>query len=146
MKCHFLHLKHLLRHKWFVLQAGLKLKVPLHLLIFHDFSKFGPREWSGYAERYFGSGSYEKYQQAWLHHTQVNKHHWQYWCLCRVTGAQEAFHMPERYIREMTADWAGAGRAITGEWRVKQWYEDNKDSILIHPLTRERVETLLEEF
>ena len=46
----------------------------------------------------------------------------------------------------MVADWAGAGRAITGQWDVYNWYYKNKDFILLEEQTRIRVEKLLELF
>jgi hypothetical protein len=51
--------------------------------------------------------------------------------------------MPRKYVLEMVADWAGAGRAITGKWDVKGWYEKNKAIILIRDETRDLVESLL---
>lgn len=51
--------------------------------------------------------------------------------------------MPEKYGREMVADWMGAGRGITGKWEADKWYEHNKLNIQLHPDTRVRVEALL---
>lgn len=55
--------------------------------------------------------------------------------------------MPERFIREMVADWAGAGRAISGQWEVKQWWfgteerpGGNRVRILLHPKTLDLVD------
>ena len=42
--------------------------------------------------------------------------------------------MPEKYAREMVADWAGAGRAITGKWETLEWYEKNQEKILFSKL------------
>lgn len=51
--------------------------------------------------------------------------------------------MPERYVREMVADWYGAGRAITGRWDAPGWYWENKEKMKLHPATRSFVEVLL---
>ena len=51
--------------------------------------------------------------------------------------------MPEKYAREMVADWAGAGRAITGKWETLEWYKKNQEKILLHPETRSLVESIL---
>lgn len=51
--------------------------------------------------------------------------------------------MPLRYVSEMVVDWMSAGRAITGRWEVKEWYEKNKDKIILHPETRKHVENIL---
>lgn len=52
-------------------------------------------------------------------------------------------YMPKKFVREMVADWAGAGRAITGGWDVNKWYASNKHKIILHPATRQHVEKLL---
>jgi hypothetical protein len=52
--------------------------------------------------------------------------------------------MPEKYVREMVADWFGAGKAITGKWGAKDWYQTKKDGIKLHPKTKALVEELLE--
>lgn len=51
--------------------------------------------------------------------------------------------MPDVYILEMVADWAGAGRAITGKWSIVEWYEKNKNNIQLEVSTRRRVENLM---
>jgi len=52
--------------------------------------------------------------------------------------------IPAKYLREMLADWAGAGRAITGKWDVVSWYEKNKDKIILHPDSRKQLESLMD--
>jgi hypothetical protein len=51
--------------------------------------------------------------------------------------------MAETDVREMVADWMGAGRAL-GKPDTRAWYEANKDKMILHPATRRRVEMLLE--
>lgn len=64
--------------------------------------------------------------------------------LCALLNRQPiALEMPDRYVREMVADWAGAGRTITGRWEVAEWYAKTRNTILLHPNTRARVEALL---
>jgi hypothetical protein len=48
--------------------------------------------------------------------------------------------MPEKYIRELIADWIGAGRAITGKREYAAWYFANRGKIILHPETRNRIE------
>lgn len=50
---------------------------------------------------------------------------------------------PDVQIKEMVADWAGAGRAITGKWSVAQWYEKNRDNIMLPDATRVTIELML---
>ena len=54
-----------------------------------------------------------------------------------------ALEMPEVYAREMVADWIGAGAAITGNQDPTEWYEKNKDKIILHNKTRSFVEGLM---
>lgn len=51
--------------------------------------------------------------------------------------------MPERYVREMVADWYGAGMA-QGKPDIRGWYEANKHRRTLHPATQSRVQELLE--
>ena len=51
--------------------------------------------------------------------------------------------MPRKYVEEMVADWAGAGKAITGKWDIAEWYASNKDKMILHPETRIMVEDLV---
>lgn len=167
------HLKYLLyviRHKWFVFLAGLKTKTPILQLLIHDLSKFYPDEWFPYVEFFYNKAKQEtegldaiglytlaelapwgfyikdRFLVAWLLHQRRNPHHWQYWYLMQDNDPDMPLPMPEKYIREMVADWAGAGRAITGKWEVRKWYGKNSDVIKVATDTRERVESLLELF
>lgn len=51
--------------------------------------------------------------------------------------------MPECYIREMVADWYGAGMAM-GKPDIKGWYQSGKHYRTMHPDTLARAEQLLE--
>ena len=160
MKKHLKYFRYLVLHKWWVLVAGLKTKTPLWQLLIHDLSKFRPSEWFPYADNYYGPKYDEstedgflaqhrrnfRYKRAWLLHQNRNAHHWQYWCL--RTEKDETIHlpMPDRYMREMVADWLGAGRAKSGKWEALDWYEKHKDNIKLHPVTRMDVEELLHDF
>lgn len=50
--------------------------------------------------------------------------------------------MPDRYRREMLADWRGAGKAY-GNPDTKAWYLEHKDNIILHPETRRWIEDQL---
>lgn len=58
-------------------------------------------------------------------------------------GPTTALKMPEPLVREMVADWMGAGRAITGEWAVRKWYEANRTKIVLHDESRALVDSLI---
>lgn len=146
---HIAYLRYVLRHKWFVFLGCLKLKVPLWQAIVHDWDKFMPDEWFPYVNTFYkpdGSKQYNEtleFAQAWNAHQKRNKHHWQYWLLTWDRGEEVALAMPEEHIREMVADWYGAGWAINGKPDPLPWYERNRDKIKLSPLTRIRVEYLL---
>jgi len=137
-----------LRHKWFVFIAGLVLHVPLWQLIIHDWHKFLPSEWMPYARTFYtldGVKQYkpnEAFSYAWNRHQKRGLHHWQAWLITWDNGGTEALKMPTRYMREMVADWKGAGRAL-GQPDTLGWYESKRDAMILHHDTRIQVEQLL---
>lgn len=144
------YLKSLLLHKWYVFLAGLKTGVPVWRLVAHDWQKFTPWEFKAYAQNFFGSDEFknketldafakykvaeaapfghfvkERFALAWLHHENTAPHHWGYWIPRSGKYDGGPLPMPETYVREMVADWMGAGRAYTGSWNIAQWLSDN---------------------
>ena len=47
--------------------------------------------------------------------------------------------MPDKYRKEMLADWKGAGKA-QGTPNCKKWYLINKNKMRLHPETRRWIE------
>ena len=149
MKKHILYLKSQLRHKYFVFIECWKLGIPWLGLI-HDLSKFTPSEWAGYTRYFYGEHKTAEietdFDVAWLHHQHRNKHHWQRWLLTldseRSDGKLFAVPMPDRYRREMLADWNGAGQAY-GNPNTAEWYLQNRDQMQLHPETRAWIESQL---
>lgn len=148
MRPHWQYLKYILRHKWFVFVAAYQMGIPW-LGIIHDWSKFTPGEWFPYVKRFYGAGnSFDEamqdiaYQYAWNHHQKHNKHHWEYWRLVRSNGETTPLPMPDRYRREMLADWVGMGQTL-GKPKIWEWYEENREIIQLHPDTREQVELFM---
>lgn len=137
------------RHKWFVFRAGLRTGAPLWRLIIHDWSKLTPAEWKPYVDSFYGGERTpevrEAFDRAWSHHQHNNPHHWQYWLLQEDNGGLKVLSMPDHFIREMVADWMGAGRAITGKWEVGTWYAKNYTKIRLAEDTRYRVDNLVAE-
>jgi len=165
-KMHWNYAKYIFWHKLFVFRAGLVLKVSIWRLLIHDWSKLLPCEWFPYAEFFYGKKKstewfrlYSEYgaaelapwgesvqdlfDEAWLHHIHYNKHHWNYFVLVREDGDSFALPMPEKYVREMVADWYGAGRAIIGKWNITEWWEKHRGTIKLHPITRKLAEDLI---
>lgn len=157
MKKYFLYLKYLLKHKYYVFVAGLKLGVNPFRLLWHDYSKFYPDEWFPYVNYFYGYADSKQdsltfwnkeraFDRAWLLHQHRSPHHYQFWILREDSGATKVLEMPTKYVKEMLADWLGAGKAITGRWEVATWYEKNKANIILAPKTRQLVEKLLSEY
>lgn len=167
---HIQYAKYLLRHKWFVFLACCKLGIPLAGIV-HDWSKFLPDEWIPYADyfngpkfphladlhgdernRAFDSFRYadrieDAFRLAWVKHQHRNPHHWQHWISHEDEGVTRFLIIPERYLREMVADWMGAGRAqnrtdgsIEG---AAAWYMSYRSGILMHAASRIQLESLL---
>jgi hypothetical protein len=153
MKKHWLYLKYVIRHKWFVFLACPQTGVSLWRALIHDWSKFLPCEWFAYVNSFYGGYAWKDrpdpiklaFNRAWNHHQKFNKHHWQYWLLTNDSDnpKHRALRMPVKYAKEMVADWWGAGRAITGKWDAYNWYLKNKDQIMLDDTTRALVERLL---
>lgn len=161
MKQHLAYLKYVLRHKWFVFWACMQLQVPFWIALTHDWTKFLPREWSPYVRQFYNedgtkkpfirdkTGAYDpsvqpvEFQAAWLSH-QRNKHHWQAWVLLGDKGYLSALPIPRVYVREMVADWIGAGKA-QGKADPKGWYAKNGNKMVLHLETRKYLEYILEE-
>ena len=139
---YFKYLKSLLLHKWWVFLAGRKLKLPLWTLIIHDWQKFTPSEFSVYARYFFDNKKNKKeFMFTWLHHVHRGPHHWEYWLLNPKYNFSDAVKgkipMPEKYIKEMVADWMGASKTYTGSWNMCTWLNDNYENIVdnLNPLS-----------
>ena len=152
MAKHLKYLWYVIRHKWFVFVECCKLGIPFRGII-HDLSKFLPSEWTPYVNYFYGDSTGEglaaigefglaelapygfytkdKFNFAWNHHQKRNPHHWQYWILQNDEDGVVHLPMPEKYIREMVADWRGAGRAIHGKDETVKWYRKNREIIIL---------------
>lgn len=160
MKHHWLNLKYLLKHKFWVFRCGLWTGAPIWRLIIHDWSKFGPLEWTAYANHFYRDGGVWKFKRnkgqhspgdakdefnrAWLRHIHKNPHHWQHWVLMFDDDGYQALEMPENFVREMVADWMGAGLAQKGIPDILHWYDQNKNRMILHENTRRRVREILD--
>lgn len=165
------YINYVVRHKHYVFIECLKLGVPVRGLL-HDMSKFRPSEFKVYADYFYGKekprrivgspcvlrscykGVYTQedlkrdFDTAWLKHQHRNKHHWQYWVLNYDDGSTVCMDMPARYVKEMVADWVGAGKAINGKEaggykETMSWYRKNKHNMKLSEKTRKHVEQLL---
>lgn len=149
IKPHLQYLSYVIRHKWFVLVAGLRLGVPLWRLIIHDWSKFTPAEWPQYVRAFYGGRKIDsipgEFDEAWNHHQKANPHHWEYWLLyiSKDPGQLFPIPMPHTYVLEMVADWMGACRAINGHWDIHEWWIKNRDRMVLNDKTRTDVTAIM---
>lgn len=117
----------LLKHKWFVFVAGLRVGG----MLVHDLSKFSRTEFGSYARYQMAMKNKESvteevqlgFAYGWLHHENTNPHHWGYWIPRSGRFEAKPLAMPSTYIREMVADWLGASRAYTGSWDMTEWLQ-----------------------
>lgn len=154
---YFKYLKYVIIHKYYVMIECFKLGVPLRGIL-HDWHKLLPSEFIPYARYFYGkwhswnnlhgdirnhiskkdTQEYvdEQFDIAWLKHQHRGKHHWQYWLLKEDSGKLIALPMPDKYRKEMLADWIGTGKAINGKNDVKDWYYKNRQNMILHPATK----------
>lgn len=87
----------------------------------------------------------DDFDVAWLHHQKRNRHHWQYWHLYQDEDPDKILPMPDKYRREMLADWRGAGRAYAGKDNTLEWYTGRREKMkqILYPDTREWIEQQL---
>lgn len=141
---HWMYLKYVLTHKYYVFRECLNYGLIWQGLI-HDWTKFLPSEWSPYVQYFYGDGGQGAFDIAWNHHQKRNPHHWQYWLLRNDNqGSLRPFNplpMPDRFRKEMLCDWRGAGMA-QGKSResTREWYLENKTNIVLHLDTQSWIE------
>lgn len=136
----------LIHHKWLIFWEGLRLGLPLPLLLLHDWSKILPDELLPMCRsfrldsngKYYWEHSEEQKKFQELHWSR-NKHHWQRWVRKGI-----ARKIPDIYIREMVADWRAVG-LDPGNIPLDEWYGNNRGKIILHPDSRRRLESLLAE-
>ncbi len=123
--------------------------------LFHDHSKYSPREfWAG-AKYYKGTESpnvgerrAKGYSAAWLHHKGVNKHHFEYWTDYSVVERRVVpIKMPLRYVAEMFCDRVAASKIYNGDRYTDgdalNYFLTSKAMRFIHTETSDFLEKLL---
>lgn len=143
IKIYWNYFKYIIEHKKNVAIECLKLGLYWHAIT-HDLSKFLPSEFYAYAEKFF-SGDYAykfhevegNFEIAWLHHQHRNKHHWDYW----VNSSGVPMQMPERYVKQMIADWNAMGRKFGDT--AAEYYQKNQSRMKLHSHTRNMLDRVL---
>lgn len=148
------HFKTITRHRHLVMKHCFQVGLYGRGLL-HDLSKYSPTEFRVGAKYYTGTRSPNAlerdelgYSQAWMHHKGRNKHHFEYWTdLDKETLVYTAVPMPTKYLVEMVMDRIAACKVYKGkEYTVSspiEYLEKAKDSQLLHPDTRQKLEYLL---
>ena len=152
---HWRYGRYVWRHKVAVYRAGRRLSLGRARLLLHDWTKLLPSEWGPAARHFYGpeararqaqmqglaTGYFHQssddlaYEVARNAHQKRHRHHWEWWCLPDGTGGIMCLEMDIDDMREMWADWQGAGDA-QGKPDVRAWYVANRDRIRLHPNTR----------
>lgn len=148
------HFYTITRHRHQVIRNCFKAGIGFQGL-FHDLSKYSPREFFVGARGYQGNRSpneWEReqkgYSSAWLHHKGRNRHHFEYW-----TDYNPAFHrvmpvkMPKRYVAEMFCDRLAASQVYQGKKYTDafplQYFLRGKQNRFIHKDTSDLLESWL---
>ena len=139
------HFVRVFKHKAYLFHTGRKFGVSYYSIIVHDLSKFSLTEIRHYSRQFFAPDeekNWDEFRRGWHHHVMRNPHHWEYWVLSG-RSVEKPMEMPEKFAREMVADWMAASRAYTGSWDMHRWLCKNWNKVKLHPNTREFVLELL---
>lgn len=142
------------RHRHKVIALGFRCGIGFQVL-FHDLSKYGPKEFFTGMKYYRGTMSPNAversifgYSKAWLHHKGRNKHHFEYWTDYNPsTGAYEPVEMPIKYIKEMFCDRIAATKVYLKksycDSSAFEYYKNHNDQMALAPKTRDILEQWL---
>ncbi len=149
------HFKTITEHRFLVMKYCFKVGLYRQGLM-HDLSKYSPEEFLTGVKYYQGNRSPNAverevcgYSKAWLHHKGRNKHHFEYWIDFSPNRNEGLIgnKMPVRYLAEMVMDRIAACRVYKGrdytDSSALEYYENEKDFIVMHPDTRRALEQIL---
>ncbi len=148
------YIKNTFQHKKDVFSEGLGIisNVPnltisehrtlVHFLIIHDLSKLNAYEALRFANHFFIAENKLDFAQAFKVHCANNPHHPEHYMLLDKTGKIEVLPMPKLRAIEMVCDWSGASKTYKGNF--KDWAKTNYPTILLHELTREYLDPIIE--
>ncbi len=148
------HFKTITRHRHEVIKNCKKAGI-LWQGLFHDLSKYSPREFFVGAKFYQGTKSpndmerrVKGYSAAWMHHKGRNKHHFEYWTDYNPqTRKYGPVKMPIRYVKEMFCDRVAASKIYQGKNYTNahpyEYFDMGRSNRLIHEETSDILEKLL---
>ena len=144
------YFKYIIEHKKNVGIECFKEGMFIHAIT-HDLSKFRPSEFIPYAKFFKAKNRAKEYkksdetdlnfQEGWCHHQKRNKHHWNYWVSVTRKNETIPIPMPFMYVWQMIADWDGMSRKFGGT--TKEYFEGNRESMILHPKTIELITAIL---
>ena len=152
MKLFYKNFIYIWEHRWYVFVECCRLGIPWRGIL-HDLSKYYPGEYISYARHFYsGKNEQKRYSKeftiSWLRHIHRNPHHWQYWIHVQKAAdlsnpylaVVKAFEIPDKYLKEMIADWRAMGR--TG-LSARDFYSTKRYDIILHKKTRKKIEKML---
>ena len=113
----------------------------------HDQSKYSKEEYDAYDEYFYGmkcKETKEKFELAWLHHQNTNKHHWQYWLLKEDSGLLKPLDMDIYSIIEMVCDWWSFSLKQNKPLEIIKFYHDYESNRMLSNKTKITVMELLD--
>lgn len=150
------HLHTVNSHRIKVLHYSIKVGIPLNGFK-HDLSKYGKEEFFKSAKYYKGTSSpiFEERKNnnlisyVSLHHTNHNKHHWEYW-IDIVRGNLLSIKMPFTYATEYCLDMISASKTYNKKSFqrdfVLNYFLEREKNYMMHPATKEYVIYVLNEY
>lgn len=147
----FAHFCTITRHRHAVIRHCFRAGIGWQGL-FHDLSKYSPREFLAGARYYQGNRSPNEverekfgYSPAWLHHKGRNRHHFEYWTdYSPVERRVMPVKMPLKYVAEMFCDRVAASKIYQGDKYTQEhpiaYFMGGKPRRSIHPETSDLLE------
>lgn len=117
------------------------IRTMYYLLSIHDSSKYREKEYFPFLVKYYANDhneeSEEAYKEAWKHHYSTNPHHWRFW-----VNNGEGKEIPYVYMLEMILNWHAKSLGNPELTAVNQ-YEEERNSIILNDITREKLEKVI---
>ena len=148
------HFNTITKHRHKVIAHAFKAGIGFQGL-FHDLSKYSPREFMAGARYFQGTKSPNEeeralfgYSKAWMHHKGRNRHHFEYWTdYSPKTRVMEPVEMPLNFVAEMFCDRVAASKIYNGKSYTDEaplnYFLKAKATRFIHPKTSDELEALL---
>ena len=148
------HFRTITKHRHKVISHCFKAGIGFQGL-FHDLSKYSPREFFVGAKYFQGTKSPNEeerrlygYSKAWMHHKGRNRHHFEYWTDYNPERrVVEPVKMPFNYLAEMFCDRVAASKIYNGkaykDTDPLNYFLKSKATRFIHKETSEELEKML---